>query len=125
MSTVAAPDPAVAPHIANRDAVLGAISHLSPATALHALSWAAVRIRRQARSLRYSLKPMDTAPHDGTVIRIMFEHPNYRLAWDDDQYQWEELCDAHWIEHNGGGWTWHGIMGKPIGWLPAKENADG
>lgn len=73
------------------------------------------------------LQPMDTAPHDGTVILIRFEHPNYvyaiRAGDIEDAKRWEALTEAHWInfnggDFNGGGWTWYGMMGRTTGWMP-------
>lgn len=28
---------------------------------------------------------------------------------------------AHWIDHNGGGLTWHGLAGAPSQWRPVRE----
>jgi hypothetical protein len=63
----------------------------------------------------------DGAPKDGTRILIRFEHDNYKYASPEDRSQWEEVCIAHWIDHNDGGWTWHGICGIATHWrhLPA------
>lgn len=68
------------------------------------------------------LRPMDTAPKDGTTIRIRFEHENFKYARDDDRAQWEGLHEARWIDHNNGGWTWHGIAGRATGWLPVEDD---
>lgn len=64
------------------------------------------------------LHHMDTAPRDGTVILIRFEHMNFKYAMKSgrDASIWEGLHEAHWIDHNNGGWTWHGIMGQATGW---------
>ena len=62
---------------------------------------------------------MDTAPRDGTPILIRFEHENYGYAikCGEDAKRWEALTEAHWIDHNGGGWTWYGMMGRATGWM--------
>jgi hypothetical protein len=62
---------------------------------------------------------MDTAPKDGPEILIRFEHFNYQYAkTDEDRARWVENCIAKWIDHNGGGWTWYGLAGRPTGWWP-------
>jgi hypothetical protein len=60
---------------------------------------------------------MDSAPKDGTAVRLLIRHENYRYAHtDEDHDRWEQEVEAHWIEHNGGGWVYHGMMGQPIQW---------
>jgi hypothetical protein len=108
---------------ADRDAVLTVIGQLPPWASLQALDWAAVKVRQRAERLKASLQPMDTAPRDGTVIRIRFEHSNFRYASGDDRFRWEQICDAYWTNFNNGGWVWHGLAGHPTGWMPAEENA--
>jgi hypothetical protein len=61
---------------------------------------------------------IDSAPKDGTRILIRFEHDNYKYASPEDRDRWEEVCIAHWVDHSGGGWTWHGICGIPTHWMP-------
>jgi hypothetical protein len=61
---------------------------------------------------------MATAPKDGTRIWLRVRHFNWRYAGEHDREKWEQDVSAMWIEHNGGGWTWNGIMGEPIAWLP-------
>lgn len=33
----------------------------------------------------------------------------------------EAECEGHWIDFNGGGWTWAGMAGTPIGWRALKD----
>lgn len=88
------------------------------------------RLEKENAELREALRPrsMETAPKDGTSILIRFEHPNYAVARDDDKDRWAEICIAYWLDHNGGGWTWHGIVGTATCWWPfpalTKESID-
>lgn len=62
---------------------------------------------------------ISTAPKDGTVILAWCVHPNARFAG--DSKEWCCPVVAQWISHNGGGWTWHGMVGDFTHWhrLPA------
>jgi hypothetical protein len=65
----------------------------------------------------YEWRAMDSAPKDGTKIQLIIRHENYRYArTDEDRDRWEQEVEAHWIGHNGGGWTYHGMMGQPTQW---------
>lgn len=68
-------------------------------------------------------RPMVSAPLDGTEIEILFRHFDYWTSLKLDgkekaDEQWQAAQRAHWIDHNGGGWTWHGMAGTPVGWRP-------
>jgi hypothetical protein len=66
-------------------------------------------------------RPMAEAPRDGTEVLLLVYHSNYVYASDADKDQWRQEVRAHWIDHNGGGWTWHGLCGEPMGWRPVEE----
>lgn len=55
-------------------------------------------------------QPMKTAPKDGTEIEVEIL-PYPFSAWDGPQ-----IIKAHWIDFNGGGWTWYGSMGRFNRW---------
>jgi 2',3'-cyclic-nucleotide 2'-phosphodiesterase (5'-nucleotidase family) len=68
-------------------------------------------------SVTIDWQPMATAPKDGRTIHLRILHANYHHArTDEDRARWEQHVEAHWIDHNGGGWTYHGMMGQPVGW---------
>lgn len=70
--------------------------------------------------------PMETAPKDGRRVLLLIHHVNRQYARTDDERRyertyaererWTDEVEARWSEHNGGGWTWNGMMGKPMGW---------
>jgi hypothetical protein len=60
--------------------------------------------------------PMEQAPKDGTEIRLLIRHRCWVLAHAyGNQNEWEQEVTGKWINHNGGGWTWHGMAGEPVG----------
>lgn len=63
-------------------------------------------------------RPMETAPKDGTRILIQFVHANAQYSKDPIGDGWIAVHEAHWIDHNGGGWTWHGLCGVATSWMP-------
>src|SRR5574337_740475 len=67
--------------------------------------------------------PMETAPKDGAEIEILFRHTNWNYAAGLDRDDWQQVCKAHWIDFNGGGWVWDGICGQPICWRALPANA--
>jgi hypothetical protein len=56
------------------------------------------------------------APLDGTEVELLLHHPNHRYAKGDEKQRWEQVVRAKWIDFNGGGWTWRGMSGSPMGW---------
>ena len=61
-------------------------------------------------------RDMAIAPKDGTQVELLVRHLNWEYAGAHDRDKWEEIVRAHWIDFNGGGWTWTGLMGSPICW---------
>jgi len=62
---------------------------------------------------------IDSAPKDGTrvlvwVLAIPELHP--------DSYSSASI--AEWIDHNGGGWTWHGLAGTITHWMPLPDGPE-
>lgn len=67
--------------------------------------------------------PMVSAPLDGSEIEILIRHSSWWSAHKEgDGSAWQQACRGHWIDFNGGGWTWSGLAGTPVGWRPTKEN---
>lgn len=70
-------------------------------------------------------QPMLTAPLDGTEVELTIRHNNWIYASGKDREQWEQIVRAKWIDFNGGGWTWHGMAGMPVGWRALLSAAQG
>lgn len=66
-------------------------------------------------------RPMKTAPKNGAVIEVLIYHANRKYAKRDEKSDWESTARARWIAHNGGGWTWNGMMGQFRGWRPTGK----
>ncbi|MES2910564.1 MAG: hypothetical protein V4718_04200 [Pseudomonadota bacterium] len=62
--------------------------------------------------------PMTTAPKDGTQIEILVRHLNWFYAKRSEKNRWQQECKASWLDFNGGGFSWDGIMGDHIAWRP-------
>lgn len=63
--------------------------------------------------------PMTTAPKDGSEIELMVRHHTWHYAAPHEKAIWQGPHRAHWIDFNGGGWTWQpGLCGSPIAWRP-------
>jgi hypothetical protein len=68
------------------------------------------------------------APLDGTEIELLIRHHNYWTVLkvggkDEAEKNWQGIVRGKWIDHNGGGWTWNGGAGSPIGWRPMPSSA--
>ncbi|RUW69835.1 DUF551 domain-containing protein [Mesorhizobium sp. M2A.F.Ca.ET.067.02.1.1] len=62
-------------------------------------------------------QPIDTAPKDGTKVLLWMVHRNAAYSPDPIGEGWAAPVTAKWIDHNGGGWTWHGMLGRPTHWM--------
>lgn len=75
--------------------------------------------------------PIETAPKDETDILAWCVHPNAKYAGTSaSRSDWQSPVVTRWIEHNGGGWTWHGLCGQFTHWRPlpappAKQTGEG
>lgn len=68
---------------------------------------------------------METAPKDGREVWIWIRHPYYYYAAESGiEEMYEDAVRAHWIDHNGGGWTWAGLYGRQVAWAPISQNTD-
>lgn len=73
--------------------------------------------------------PIEECPDewkDGRSVLIEFVHANAQYCKGDDRKRWIAVHEAHWIDHNGGGWTWHGLCGvarrvRPLPSAPEGE----
>jgi len=65
-------------------------------------------------------RAMAYAPTDGTEIELLIRHRSWWPAKKngEDLSLWEGPCRGQWLDFNGGGWSWAGHMGTPIGWRP-------
>lgn len=70
-------------------------------------------------------QPIDTSPKDGTRILAWCVHDNAKWAREQDRSDWQGPVVASWIEHNGGGWMWHGLAGRFTHWMPLPEPPKG
>lgn len=73
----------------------------------------------EAEKAQDDWKAMVYAPRDGTAVEMLIEHRTWWTAHKcspDEVKIWRAVCEAKWIDHNGGGWTWEGMAGTPTGW---------
>ncbi len=64
---------------------------------------------------------MEDAPKDGSHILLLIYHPSRKFAESyAERERWTDEVEAHWLIE-GNGWTWHGMMGEPIGWKPLNK----
>jgi len=63
-------------------------------------------------------RSIETAPHDGTEIQIRLVHMLAAFSDDPKEDGYIATARARWIDHNGGGFTWHGLAGIPAQWRP-------
>lgn len=61
---------------------------------------------------------MAAAPRDGRSVLLWMVHPNAKFSADPIAEGWAAPVVASWIDHNGGGWTWHGLCGVAVAWHP-------
>jgi hypothetical protein len=64
------------------------------------------------------------APHDGTEIELRLVHAYAPFCKDPVAEGYIATATARWIDHNGGGWTWEGLCGRPAQWRPLPAGAD-
>jgi hypothetical protein len=66
-------------------------------------------------------RPIETAPKDGSLILTWCVHVNAEFCDDAVAEGYAGPVIAKWIDHNGGGWTWHGLAGTHTHWQPLPE----
>lgn len=54
------------------------------------------------------------------IVEIFVVHASYQYAAPADRSEWCGWYPAHWSEHNGGGWVWHGMIGQVLWVRPAS-----
>ena len=55
-------------------------------------------------------------------VLIFVVHENLQYATDEaDRAQWQAWCVGRWIDHNKGGWMWHGLCGRVTHVAPLPE----
>lgn len=59
-------------------------------------------------------RPIEECPEewkDGRQVLVEFVHANAQYSDDPIKDGWIAVHEACWVDHNGGGWTWHGLCG--------------
>lgn len=96
-----------------------------------ALSWQWYRLEHEysaALRRRLALEPrewraMVYAPLDGTKVQLLIRHQTWWSARKKSAAAaeaWQATAVGQWVDHNGGGWSWNGMAGEPVGWRPTK-----
>lgn len=62
-----------------------------------------------------------SAPKDGSPVWLWVVHRSARYSRDPIAEGWEAPVRAEWIDHNAGGWTWHGLAGSIVMWMPRHD----
>jgi len=78
-----------------------------------------------SRTAPPSWRPMEEAPRDGRTLLAWTVHANAQFSKDPAAEGWACVSVIKWIDHNGGGWTWNGLAGEHVGWLPAPAELGG
>lgn len=82
-------------------------------------------MRRFFESIQHDAQPqwmeISSAPRDGTDILGFVQHSNVHYCPISERYKWQHVAVISWIDHNGGGWTWTGGVGKPTHWQPLPQ----
>lgn len=59
------------------------------------------------------------------LIYVVHDHAKYESDPIRRKQEWEGWCVGRWINHNGGGWTWHGHIGRVTHVAPLPLSPDG
>jgi hypothetical protein len=91
--------------------------HRSGLESIGLLTAAKERIRWLSRRLveAGSWQDISTAPKDRSIL-ILVVHVNAKYSKDPVAEGWIAIHEAHWLEHNAGGFTWNGLCGTPMLW---------
>ena len=61
------------------------------------------------------------APKDGSPVWLWVVHRSARYCRDPIAEGFEAPVRAEWIDHNCGGWTWCGLAGSIVMWMPRTD----
>lgn len=57
--------------------------------------------------------PVDEWPREiDEPVCVFVEHSNLEYSTPEDADNWRGWFDAYWTDFNGGGWVWHGMLGR-------------